>query len=437
MKKSLSKNISNQLSSTNTSKISKQNTTSKSTNDKAHSLPTKYKNINKAKNNPNINKTLTDKINDKSKLKHSYLTKDIIAKFPTNKQYVVNQWIKIEKMRNLILAPVDQMGVTKCGDKEIDIENYKFQQLVSLRLSAMTKDETTFAATRNIHKYGFTIDKIKDIDLDLLISLVKNCNYNKTKAIDIIKIANIVANDLNYKMPTTINDVMKLPGIGPKMGHLYMQCCYGINTGIAVDTHVHRIANKLEWVNDNYEDVSNIYDINNNNNNNNKDNINIENNKIKLSTKHSKSHTKNKEYKNIDPKKTMKKLEEFLPNELWDSVNYLLVGFGQTICKAISPDCSNCLLNTECKYGITEMHSKNVLKKRGLSKISKNLYNNSNKDKTTPVEDKYSLLKKKKVINSNVNTSDEDKLLSLEAYKYDKNNERRSNRKKLELKYEI
>ena len=133
----------------------------------------------------------------------------------------------------------------------------------------------------------------------------------------------------------------------------------------------------------------------------------------------------------------MKKLEEFLPNELWDSVNYLLVGFGQTICKAISPDCSNCLLNTECKYGITEMHSKNVLKKRGLSKISKNLYNNSNKDKTTPVEDKYSLLKKKKVINSNVNTSDEDKLLSLEAYKYDKNNERRSNRKKLELKYEI
>jgi endonuclease-3 len=87
------------------------------------------------------------------------------------------------------------------------------------------------------------------------------------------------------------------------MAHLYLQCCCDKVEGIAVDTHVHRISNRLKWVDE----------------------------------------TKT-------PEETRKKLEEWVPKEKWMDVNTLLVGLGQTICFAKKPKCEECLLKDTCDY---------------------------------------------------------------------------------------
>jgi endonuclease-3 len=255
----------------------------------------------------------------------SYLNNNIIAKFQDDKRWVIEQWKKIEIMRNLKEAPVDTMGVTMTGDKAESINTYRYQTLVSLVLSAQTKDETTFRIMGNLLKYGLNIDNIYKTSKEELIELIRGVNYGLKKAQYIKDLTYVIVNDFNKIPPSTLKDVMKLNGVGQKMGNLYMQTCFGENTGIAVDTHVHRIVNKLNW---------------------------IENCKI--------------------PENSRKKLQTWLPVELWDSINTLLVGFGQNICKAIKPLCSECLLNKECEYGINYLKNPNFSKRSKKEIDSKN-----------------------------------------------------------------
>lgn len=106
-------------------------------------------------------------------------------------------------------------------------------------------------------------------------------------------------------IPNTIAKLTKLPGVGPKIAHLVMQNAWDVNSGIGVDLHVHRIANRLHWV--------------------------------------ASSNTKSPDQTRID-------LEDWLPPQYWREINPLLVGFGQTICTSQRPDCSNCLIREHCYY---------------------------------------------------------------------------------------
>lgn len=93
------------------------------------------------------------------------------------------------------------------------------------------------------------------------------------------------------------NGISFYTGVGMKMAHICMRVAWNIVSGIGVDTHVHRIANRLKWV----------------------------------------------EKETKEPEQTRVALEKWLPFEDWTDVNELLVGFGQTICKPVNPMCSECL----------------------------------------------------------------------------------------------
>lgn len=110
----------------------------------------------------------------------------------------------------------------------------------------------------------------------------------------------ILLNVIKFHTHTT--KIIVFTGVGPKMAHIVMRVAWGIVTGIGVDTHVHRIANRLKWV--------------------------------KKPTK--------------TPEETRVSLESWLPFELWWEVNELLVGFGQNTCKPVHPLCSQCLNNDIC-----------------------------------------------------------------------------------------
>ncbi|XP_021563538.1 endonuclease III-like protein 1 isoform X3 [Carlito syrichta] len=103
-------------------------------------------------------------------------------------------------------------------------------------------------------------------------------------------------------IPASVAELVALPGVGPKMAHLAMAVAWGTVSGIAVDTHVHRIANRLGWT--------------------------------RRATK--------------SPEETRAALEAWLPRELWSEINGLLVGFGQQTCQPVHPRCGACLNQALC-----------------------------------------------------------------------------------------
>ena len=122
------------------------------------------------------------------------------------------------------------------------------------------------------------------------------------------KTSQILIDEYDGDIPDTVEGLVALPGVGPKMAHLAMNIAWEKPTGIGVDTHVHRISARLGW------------------------------------TEGAKT-----------PEDTRKSLESWLPEEKWIEINWLLVGFGQQTCLPIKPKCEECLNRRLCPYGVTQL----------------------------------------------------------------------------------
>uniref|UniRef100_A0A2S2NYW7 DNA-(apurinic or apyrimidinic site) lyase n=1 Tax=Schizaphis graminum TaxID=13262 RepID=A0A2S2NYW7_SCHGA len=179
-------------------------------------------------------------------------------------------------------------------------------------LSSQTKDEVNFAAMQRLKQYGLTVDNILEISDKNLGELIYPVGFWKRKVEYIKRTTRILKDTYNGDIPSTIKELCQLPGVGPKMAHLCMSCAWNEVTGIGVDTHVHRISNRLGWV--------------------------------KKTTK--------------TPENTRIELESWLPKDLWREVNHMLVGFGQTICRPVGPRCISCLNKTTCPSAVLNSPSK-------------------------------------------------------------------------------
>ncbi|KHJ77112.1 base excision DNA repair protein, HhH-GPD family [Oesophagostomum dentatum] len=167
-------------------------------------------------------------------------------------------------------------------------------------LSSQTKDEVTSAAMMRLRKHGCNVDAMLAIPTSDLEKLLCPVGFYKRKAVYIQKTAAILKEKYDGDVPDSIEGLCSLPGVGPKMAHLVMQIAYNKIDGIAVDTHVHRIVNRLGWM------------------------------------------------KTNTPEKTREKLQEMLPRSYWSTINPLLVGFGQQTCLPIKPKCDICLCRDIC-----------------------------------------------------------------------------------------
>jgi endonuclease-3 len=208
----------------------------------------------------------------------------------------------IAAMRNEHPAPVDTMGCEKCADPKADDETQKYQILVALMLSSQTKDEVTFHAMERLKQFGLTVANIANADQKELEELVHPVGFFRQKSKHIIQTAIILRDQYESRVPNSLTELLKLPGIGKKMANIALACCFNIVVGIGVDVHVHRISNRLRWVN------------------------------------------------SKTPEQTQQQLESWLPHEYWKEVNLNLVGFGQTICTPKNPKCDECLNSEICPY---------------------------------------------------------------------------------------
>lgn len=211
----------------------------------------------------------------------------------------------VRKMRQETEAPVDTMGCDKCPDHSLPDKVVRFQLLVSLMLSSQTKDEVTHAAVGRLREFALTPESVVAADEKQIEDLIYPVSFYKNKAKHLKRTAQMLLEQYDGDIPDSVEGLCKLPGVGPKMAYLAMSCGWGRTVGIGVDTHVHRIANRLGW--------------------------------LPAPTK--------------TPEQTRKGLEAWLPRDLWDEVNHLLVGFGQTVCKPVGPKCSSCLNSELCPFG--------------------------------------------------------------------------------------
>lgn len=223
-------------------------------------------------------------------------------------------YARVKKMRSLVNAPVDTMGCERLVQDGVPAKVQRFQLLISLMLSSQTKDEVTCQAVLNLREYLKSRDLLLSVEgiLSMSIAEIDSCickvGFHNRKADYISRATALLVSDFDGDIPPTIEAMTSLPGVGPKMAHLLMHRGWGVNEGIGVDVHVHRLSNMWGWV------------------------------------------------KSKTPEETRVQLEKWLPRELWVDINPTLVGFGQTVCPSKGKKCGVCILDKGlCKARIEGM----------------------------------------------------------------------------------
>lgn len=183
---------------------------------------------------------------------------------------------------------------------EVSRERIPFKVLISCIISLRTKDEVTSEASRRLFSIADSPWKMALLETDEIERAIYPAGFYRTKARNIKRISHKLLEDNNGIVPDSLEELLKLPGVGRKTANLVMTLGYGKH-GICVDTHVHRIMNRLGYV----------------------------------STK--------------TPEQTEFVLREKLPTQYWLEINDLLVTYGQNLCTPVSPFCSRCRLYPYCQ----------------------------------------------------------------------------------------
>jgi endonuclease-3 len=172
--------------------------------------------------------------------------------------------------------------------------------LVSTILSLRTKDEVTLKSSRALLAKAPTPAKMLALKEEQIAALAYPAGFYRTKAANLKKIAAILLDKYGGQVPSDLDTLLELPGVGRKTANLVITEAYN-KDGICVDVHVHRISNRTGW----------------------------------LSSR--------------NPEETEMTLRQILPRKYWKIINPLLVLYGQNLCRPISPFCSRCVIKGHCK----------------------------------------------------------------------------------------
>ncbi|MDR0302660.1 MAG: endonuclease III [Treponema sp.] len=171
--------------------------------------------------------------------------------------------------------------------------------LVSTIISLRTKDEVTLAASERLLEKAANPAELAALKQEKIEKLIYPAGFYRNKAASLKKIAVILLEQYNGKVPSSMETLLALPGVGRKTANLVLNEAFDLDA-ICVDIHVHRISNRCGW----------------------------------LSGK--------------DPAQTEMILREILPVKFWKRINRLLVLYGQTLCRPVSPFCSRCVIAKYC-----------------------------------------------------------------------------------------
>ena len=177
-----------------------------------------------------------------------------------------------------------------------------FELVVAVMLSAQCTDERVNKTTPTLFKKCKTIEDFANIDIKELEDIIHPCGFYRNKAKNIKLCANQILNKFNGEVPSNMDDLLSLAGVGRKSANLILLEVFGIATGIAVDTHCKRISNRLG-----------------------------------ISSEK-------------DPNKIEQDLLKQINKKYLKDVNHLFIWHGRYTCTAQNPKCNNCVLKDICTY---------------------------------------------------------------------------------------
>jgi endonuclease-3 len=181
-----------------------------------------------------------------------------------------------------------------------------FQVLIATLLSARTQDATTLAASTRLFKLADTPEAMAKLSTSRIERLIYPVSFYRHKARHLKATCQILVSQFGGRVPTTMEELLTLPGVGRKTANLVLILAYRSQHNICVDTHVHRISNRLGWV------------------------------------------------KTNTPDETEQALYRVARDRWWPYINLYLVTWGQNVCRPVYPRCPACQIRALCpRIGVT------------------------------------------------------------------------------------
>jgi len=175
-----------------------------------------------------------------------------------------------------------------------------FQILIATLLSARTQDATTHAASTRLFKRARTPRTMAALPVREIERLIYPVSFYRNKARHVRACAGMLVSRFGGRVPSTMEELVALPGVGRKTANLVMILAFKSRRNICVDTHVHRISNRLGWV------------------------------------------------RTTSPEETEQALYRATDQRWWPYINLYLVTWGQNVCRPLSPRCGRCAIAGEC-----------------------------------------------------------------------------------------
>lgn len=147
----------------------------------------------------------------------------------------------VEELRSDRSAPVDTDGGHELPERHLGPVVHRFQVLVALMLSSQTKDAVVGATMRSLQRHGLTVENIRNTDAETLNALIGKVGFHNNKTKYMKEAAEIIVSHYDGDIPRTAEEMMRLPGVGPKMAYIVEHVAFGTVSGIGVDTHMHRM----------------------------------------------------------------------------------------------------------------------------------------------------------------------------------------------------
>ena len=177
-----------------------------------------------------------------------------------------------------------------------------FQLLIAVVLSAQTTDERVNMVTPELFGKYRNAEELSKADLKVVEQIIKPIGLYHSKAVNIIKLSDVLVNKYKGKVPKERKELEALPGVGRKTANVILSNCFNV-PAFAVDTHVSRVSKRL-GIADKDDDVNTIEE----------------------------------------------KLMSYFPEDMWGKLHHQFIFFGRYKCKAVKPDCTDCPLSKICNY---------------------------------------------------------------------------------------
>jgi endonuclease-3 len=194
-----------------------------------------------------------------------------------------------------------------------------FQILISALLSARTQDATTLAASTRLFARAGTPQALAKLPVKQIEKFIYPVSFYRNKAVFVKDASRMIVERFGGKVPETLDELMTLPGVGRKTANLVMILAFRSKQSICVDIHVHRISNRLGWV------------------------------------------------QTRTPEETEQALYRTIGKRWWPLLNLYLVTWGQNTCRPVYPRCHECAIRRDCRFAVVREHDARAAQAGGRS----------------------------------------------------------------------